>query len=96
MKHIKPHKHPKKWMNSLDTLLLFVAIIMPLTAIPQVIEILVLQSAAGVSTLTWLFFFVLSIPWFVYGVVHEEQPIIVAYALWLVVDLTVVVLSLIY
>ena len=88
--------HPHKGIKFLDEFLLLIAAISPLSTVPQIIKIYSTKNAIGVSKLTFSFFAFFDIPWIIYGVVHKEKPIIIAYSLWLVANLTIVAGTLIY
>ena len=88
--------HPNKKIRFLDNMLLVIAILGPLSTLPQLIKIFILKNAAGVSTLTFGFFATFDIPWIIYGIVHKEKPIVLAYSLWLIANLTIVVGTIIY
>ncbi|QQG37780.1 MAG: hypothetical protein HYS26_04120 [Candidatus Kaiserbacteria bacterium] len=78
------------WIRILDRLVLFVGIVGPLTALPQILKIYILNDATGVSVLSWLIPALLDLPWILYGVVHRDRQITVAYSLWLLVNVLVV------
>ena len=89
-----PHPHP--WIRFLDNFLLLIAVIGPLSNVPQIIKIFVSKDSSGVSLITFSLFMTFNIPWIIYGVVHKEKPIVLAYTLWLITNLTVVIGILIY
>ncbi len=76
-------EHLIKKATLLDDVCLLIAIIMPLSSIPQSYNIWILGKTEGVSLLTWSAFFVLSIPLLVYGIIHKEKVIILMNAVWL-------------
>ncbi|RJR14119.1 hypothetical protein C4585_00795 [Candidatus Parcubacteria bacterium] len=80
----------------LDEIVLVVGVIGPLTTIPQILKIFILQDATGVSTLSWGLSALFDIPWIMYGIVHKERPITIAYTLWLIMNLAVFVGALVY
>lgn len=45
--------------------------------IPQLIAIWTSPSIAGVSIISWIGFFLGSLFWLIYGLLHQEKPIIV-------------------
>jgi len=83
-----PHSNPK--IRFLDNLIMVVAIIFPFTALPQIYNIWINNNVDGVSLTSWSLFFILSIPFLIYGIVHKEKPLIVMYSLWLVVHASVI------
>ena len=88
-----PHSDPK--IRFLDNLLLVIAVLGPLSMAPQIIKIFV-SKTTGVSILTFTFFALISIPWIIYGIVHKEKVIVIAYTLWLIASLIVIAGTLIY
>jgi uncharacterized protein with PQ loop repeat len=74
----------------LDRIVMIVSILYPLSAVPQLIEI-VHGNAAGVSVLSWLSFFACASLFLVYGLRHRVMPMIISNSLWVVVDGLVVV-----
>jgi len=81
--HLKKeiYPHPNKWVRFLDNFLLVVAVFGPLVLIPQVLKVYTTQNVVGLSLFTWLFMTAGSVPWVIYGMVHKEKPIIIAYSL---------------
>ncbi len=90
------YPHPNPWVRFLDKLLVVVAVLGPLMAIPQLWKIISTQSAAGVSPLTWAAFAVIDLPWIFYGAVHKEKPIIITYILWFLMNVAVMVAAIAY
>ena len=80
--HQKYH-HPDPKIKFLDNLVMCVAVIMPLTSIPQIYKIWFLQNAQSISLLTWSLFFIMAIPLLIYGIVHKEKVLIILNTLWL-------------
>ena len=64
--------------------------------IPQVTTIWIDKNAGGVSLITWSTYFVTSIFWLTYGILHKEKPIIVTYIAWLFLDAAVAIGAFIY
>ena len=106
MKRGLHHLHKRKRLNQipnkdknvafLDKVVLSLAIVAPFFEIPQLLEIYLKKAAENVSIITWSFFALMAIPWFIYGIVHKEKPIIVLYLLWFLIDSTIVIGILIY
>jgi uncharacterized protein with PQ loop repeat len=92
--HAYPNK--KKSITVLDYIVLSIAFIAPLFELPQLFEIFTKKAAENVSLITWSSFALMAIPWFIYGVMHKEKPIIVLYLLWFLIDSTIVIGILIY
>lgn len=64
--------------------------------IPQIVKIFAYQDAAGVSVISWATFAVFDIPWILYGLSHNDRPILITYTLWLIMNSIVVVGALMY
>src|SRR3989344_6779465 len=89
--NLEPYPHPYPWVRFLDRLLVVLAVVGPLTGIPQLYTILSQKSASGVSIVSWSLYTLLTIPWIIYGFVHKEKPIVISSVLWLILDAAVVV-----
>ncbi|MFC1615658.1 PQ-loop domain-containing transporter [Patescibacteria group bacterium] len=99
--HIKKRKGTRKiidgkFIERLDKLLMIMAVIGPSLTIPQIAKIFYYQNAAGLSIITWSLFAVQDIPWIIYGIVHKEKPIIIAYNLWFLTNIAVIVGIMLY
>lgn len=57
----------------------------PLTGLPQLIEALN-GNVEGISLMTWIGFTAFTAFFLLYGIVHRVRPMIITYALWLIVD----------
>ena len=84
-------KNPSASTRLLDKIVLIIAFLAPLVEIPQLLEIYVNKAAQNVSMLTWGLFVVFGIPWLLYGIAHKEKPIIILYALWIIIDSAIVI-----
>lgn len=69
---------------------LAVAIIEPLTTLPQAYEIWVNQSTEGVSTFTWTMYFAGAVIWLSYGLQIKDKPLIISSTLWVITEFSVV------
>lgn len=94
--NLEPYPHPHLGVRFLDQLLVVLAIVGPLTGVPQLYTILQEKSAASVSVISWSLYIILTIPWIIYGFVHKEKPIVISSILWLVLDTAIVVAALAY
>lgn len=61
----------------------------PLTHIPQLLKIYA-EKSASLSLLTWSLYFVLCIPWCVYGFIHRERLIAYTYVLNIVMYMGII------
>ncbi|MCR4333718.1 MAG: hypothetical protein NUV60_01705 [Patescibacteria group bacterium] len=77
--------------RSLDYLMYGVGIFAPLALMPQIISIYVDHQKEGVSLETWVLLTLFSILWTIYGIVHRDRPIIIAHALFTILDGSIVV-----
>lgn len=95
--HIHPHLRKRAFgrglepvparsalLRLLDTVVYIVGVLGPAMTLPQIIKIFLFQNADGVSALTWGAYALFDIPWIIYGLVHREPPIAIAYFLWLI------------
>lgn len=82
--------HKKKKASAFDRLIIVVSIIYPLSSLPQLIGVYS-GNTEGVSILSWLIFLVCASLFFTYGIRHRVTPMIVANALWIIVDSTIVI-----
>lgn len=73
-----------------DRLVLFVSILYPLSAIPQLISIFE-GNTAGVSVYSWAGFLVCASLFLIYGLRHRVWPMILSNTLWVMVDSLVVI-----
>ena len=73
------------YQTSIDRLVNVIAVVGPLTSLPQIVEIWFIdKSAAGVSLVTWSLFLLMAAIWLLYGIAHKSRPIITSNALWIV------------
>ncbi|MBR9690558.1 hypothetical protein GOV08_02625 [Candidatus Woesearchaeota archaeon] len=82
--------HPEKWKRVVDDSVYIAGVIGPLLTLPQIIKIWVNKTVEGVSLITWSAFLAYSIVWLVYGITHKEKPLIIAYVLWVILQIMVV------
>ena len=80
----------------MDKAIFVVGVVGPIMTIPQLVKIWVHQNAVGVSALSWASYLVCAVFWLIYGVLHKEKPIIFTYAIWIVLEVFIVVGTLIY
>lgn len=87
--HIR-HVHRKKKASAFDRLIVVISVAYPLSGIPQLVSIYQ-GNTEGVSVISWFIFLVCACLFFTYGVRHRVTPMIVANALWIVVDSLIVI-----
>jgi len=81
----KPTKGP-----SLERLALVVAIIEPLSTIPQIVDIYQSKNAESLSLLSWLLFMAASVVWLAYGIKLKNPPLIASSVLWVLTELILI------
>lgn len=89
--HHHVHHTPKKKKQPFDYIVYFFMVATPLFEIPQAIAIYSSKSAASVSLITWVFFFVASVVWMVYAVRNKLLPIFITYSLYFVMEAIIIV-----
>lgn len=82
--------HRKKNKDLVDKIIYAISIVGPAMTIPQIYNIWIKKSLAGVSLATWLAFTIIAASWLTYGIAHRAKPIIFANILWLIVDIIIV------
>ena len=69
-------------MKWLENLVGVIAVIYPLSAIPQIIEIWMNKNVEGVSLLTWSLFLILTIPLISYAIIKKDRRLTIMWSLW--------------
>jgi MtN3 and saliva related transmembrane protein len=83
--------------TSIDRLVNVIAVVGPLTSVPQIAEIWFIdKSAVGVSLVTWSLFLLMACIWLLYGIVHKARPIIISNSLWILAQAIIVLGALYY
>ena len=77
-KNLERYPHSSVVKRALDSLMYLVAVITPLVLLPQVFQLFVYKSAAGLSITTWFLLGCINVLWVFYGLVHKEVPILIA------------------
>jgi uncharacterized protein with PQ loop repeat len=80
----------------IDWLMMFTAVVYPLTGVPQAVQIFTTHTAAGVSLWSWGGFMLFDIIELAYGIVHDIKPLVLTGFIWLAVDALVIAGILIY
>jgi len=94
-KHLK-HDNKNKNHTLITRLVMIMAIVEPLMALPQAYGIWVHHVTAGVSIITWSFFTIAAFTWLLYGLQIKSTPLIVTSCLWILVEGSVVLGLIIY
>jgi len=95
-KKLEEYPSKKFWVKIFDKLLLTVAIIGPLTALPQVWNVYAHHAVAGLSITSWSLWAFFNLFWITYGFIHKEKPIILTYILWFLMNFSVAIGILLY
>ncbi|VVB80706.1 Uncharacterised protein [uncultured archaeon] len=84
----KLESYPSKRLviRLLDKLLIIIAIVGPLMALPQLIAVYGTHDADNISVISWSSWALMNLLWLAYGIVHKEKPIIITYILWFIVN----------
>lgn len=93
--HLATKKKPLKKQVSqpltpFDKLVLFVSILYPFSAFPQVVAVFS-GKTEGVAVLSWMVFFVCALLFLIYGVKRRVPPMIVSNSIWIVMDALVII-----
>jgi len=80
------YPHPNKFKRFYDKFIYLVVILAPITYLPQLLKVWVEKDASGVSSLSWLFFSIISAAWLIYGVLHKDKSILIMNAALIVVQ----------
>lgn len=91
MKHTFHPRHKVKNNGPIDTMALLVGVFQPFLTLPQIYLVYTTRDASDVSLIMWLGFDVASIVLLMYGLRHKLKPIIIAQALWLIVQTPMVI-----
>lgn len=95
-KNLEPFPHPDSGKRFLDSFIFVIGALGPLATVPQVYTIFAHHSAAGVSIFSWSAYFLFSIVWVIYGIVHKEKAITFTYCLWILMNGLVALGAIIY
>jgi MtN3 and saliva related transmembrane protein len=90
------YPHPNKRIAYFDRLMIALGALNAVATLPQVLEIWIGQDASGVSLISWSYYCFYATMFLIYGFIHKELPIIVAYSLALALYILIVIGTLIY
>ena len=72
--------------------LIYIAgIISPIIAFPQIVTIWIEKNASGVSIMAWISYLIVACFWFFYGIINKYKPIIFMYAVWILLEILIIV-----
>lgn len=81
--------------QEVDKMINIVAILAPVANLPQLYSIWINGHTDGVSLISWGSFTLISLAWLLYGIVHNEKPLVYMYSAlsvlqtWIVVGIIV-------
>jgi len=81
----------QKYKKQIDWITLFMAIVIPMVTVPQLLKIWIEQNATWVSIITWSVYFVNAIIWLLYWIVNNDKKIITMNILLTIINLGIVV-----
>jgi uncharacterized protein with PQ loop repeat len=81
----------KKESTRLSQIILIVAIVEPLIALPQIYEIYAKQDAGSVSFLTWFLYAFTGVIWLYYGLKINNRPLIITSILNIIMEVILVI-----
>jgi uncharacterized protein with PQ loop repeat len=89
------HRHNKKknttkHKSGIDKLVYIAVIIGPLLTLPQLYSIWV-DGQKGVSIISWVAYLIASVIWLIYGIKHNDKPLLTVEAVWVVLDILVII-----
>jgi uncharacterized protein with PQ loop repeat len=96
--HLKKQKypHPNKAIAMFDRLMIVLGALNAVATLPQVLQIWIGKDATGVSLISWSYYCFYATMFLIYGLIHKEAPIIIAYSLALVLYFLIVIGTLLY
>jgi uncharacterized protein with PQ loop repeat len=88
-RHIKRKKKSVK-KSKIDSLIYLAVVIGPLLTLPQLYSIWV-EGQKGVSIVSWVAYLIGAIIWLAYGVKHNDKPLIIVEAIWVLLDIMIII-----
>ncbi len=95
-KNLEVFPHTNEFKQKFDHFMYVIAILGPLSMLPQLYETFTTHNVQGMSFLTWALWVALSFVWFVYGILHKEIPIIISQGIYFVFNAIILVAMAIY
>ena len=86
----------KKDKRFIDKAAYVVGILMPLSTLPQVIQVFTSRDVTGLSMLTWVMYLVLTSLFLIYALVDKIKPLIFTQATWVIIDAMMIAGILVY
>ncbi len=95
-KGLEPFPARSALKRFLDYFMYVVGVVAPFALLPQIIQIYTEKSAAGISPVTWALLTFFNILWVLYGIVHNDKPIIITNILFAAFNAAVIIGALLY
>ncbi|MBD3313035.1 hypothetical protein GF345_01190, partial [Candidatus Woesearchaeota archaeon] len=70
------YPHPERFKRVMDKVVYAAGVATPIMTLPQVFKIFMEKSADAVSPFTWGSYFLISLIFGIYGILHREIPLI--------------------
>ena len=83
-------KKPAHPYTALDRIVLFVSVLYPFSALPQILAVFG-GKTEGVAILSWGVFLICAALFLVYGIKRRVPPMIVSNSIWIVMDSLVII-----
>ena len=80
----------------MDKAIYVISIFGPIMTIPQVTKIWIDKNASGIAVISWVTYLITTIFWLIYGIMHKEKPIIFLNIIWIFLQISIIVGTLIY
>ena len=95
-KGLEPFPARSSGKRFLDYLMYGIGVLAPLALFPQVIQIYTTKNASGISLVTWVLLAFFNVLWVLYGIAHNDKPIIIAHVLFSILNALVAIGALLY
>ncbi len=92
----EPYPHPNKFKRFYDKFIYVVVIFAPIANIPQLLKVWIEKDASGVSSLSWLFFSVISATWLIYGILHKDKHILIMNGALMIIQTVIAIGAILY
>lgn len=74
---LEEYPHPEKMVNLYDKFIYLVAIVGPISNLPQLYMVWGEKNVAGISIHSWFFFSFISLTWLIYGIIHKDRHLLI-------------------
>ena len=89
--HVIARSADHRRRNIILKMIFLVAILEPMTNVPQIYTIYAHRDASGVSITTWILYAIFGSLWLWYAICARQKPIMISATLFVITDLSVVV-----